>query len=110
MISFKEHDQRAKSSATMEVSKNSHKICTIVVRVFAIESDVRRWEHNGGCGTNSMIVNLGKAPVIGVIRPGVGAGGNTLKYSVRHSPPGKGFVCTCGVAYDAGFHALGVGG
>ena len=110
MISFKEHDQRAKSSATMEVSKNSHKICTIAVRVFAIERDVRRWEHNGGCGADSIIVNLGKTPVIGVIRPGVDAGGNTLMCSVRHSPLGKGFVCTCGVDYDAGFHALDVGG
>jgi lysyl-tRNA synthetase class I len=44
MLSFKDHDHRANFSAVKKFSMNSHKICTIGVRVFAIESSAQWWE------------------------------------------------------------------
>jgi hypothetical protein len=75
MISFKDYDHHANSSAMMKFSKNSHKICTIAVRPYAIESGARWWERNGGCGAASMNVNLGEATVVEAMGHGVGPGG-----------------------------------
>ena len=44
MISFKDHAHRANFRAVKKCSMNSHKICTIAVRVFAIESGASWWE------------------------------------------------------------------
>jgi hypothetical protein len=51
MNSFKDHDYRANFRAVNKFSMNSHKICTIAERVFAIESGAQGWECHAAAAT-----------------------------------------------------------
>jgi hypothetical protein len=73
IISYNDHDHRADSSAMMKFSRNSQKICTTAVRVFAMESGARQWKHRGGHSAGPMSVNLGQTAVVEAMGPGGGA-------------------------------------